>query len=243
MRANRKCGSDRPVTLWFYRLEGSHLLVVGEVGWVTMTTGVGVPLRSGVHVAVDGVVTDAGSRHRPVMMMMMLKMLLLSRLLVPLSRRYVGRRSGRLRPPAGRLVLLPGDGAELCQGDGGRRGGWLGPPAGLRPRVQQGGLGLLPPVLEGLGLLGVDSEGVLGEGPGIRGGGGSAGGGLLGRSHAPTASPTALARRPGLMSNSLCACWLLDGRRSVLLGHVRLWKVIRISQSSCIGALQRDGSL
>lgn len=224
------------------------LLVMGEVVWVTVTTGVGVsvPLRSGVHVAVDAVLTDAGSRHRPVMMMMMmlmLKMLLLSRLLVPLSRRYVGRRSGRLRPPAGRLVLLPGDGAELCQGDGGRRGGWLRHPAGLRPRVQQGGLGLLPPVLESLGPLGVDSQGVLGEGPSIRGGGGSAGGGLLGRSHAPTASPTALARRPGLMSNSLCACWLLDGRRSVLLGHVRLWKVIRISQSSCIGALQRDGSL
>lgn len=109
--------------------------------------------------------------------------------------------------------------------------------------MQQGGLGLLPPALEGLGPLGVDSEGVLGEGPGIRGGGD---GGLLGWNHTPSgpqSSPAALPRRPGVKANSLCACWLLDGRRSVLLGHVRLWKVIRISQSSCVGALQRDGSL
>lgn len=115
-------------------------------------------------------------------------------------------------------------------------------PAGLRPWVQQGGLGLLPPALEGLGLLGVDSEGVLGEGPRIRGGDGR----LLGWKHAytgPQASSAALARRPGLMANSLCACWLLDGCRSVLLGHVCLWKVIGISQSSCIGALRRNGSL
>lgn len=139
-------------------------------------------------------------------------------------------------------MLLPWDGAELCQGDDGGRGGRLRPPAGLRPWVQQGSLGLLPPILEGLGPLGVDSEGVLGESPGIRAGDGS----LLGWNHAPTGpqgSPAALVRRPGLMANSLCACWLLDGRRSVLLGHVRLWKVIRISQSSCISALQHDRSL
>lgn len=77
------------------------------MGGVTATTGVMVrmSLCSGVHVAVGAVVTDGGSRHRPMMMVMMMlkvvKVLLLSCLLVPLSRRYVGWRSGRLRPSAG----------------------------------------------------------------------------------------------------------------------------------------------
>lgn len=202
------------------------------MGCMTTTTGMmlRLPLRSGVHVAVDAVVM--------VGVMMLMMPLLLSCLLVPLSRWYVGRRFGRLRPP----VLLSWDGAELCQGDGRWRGGRLGPPAGLRAWVQQGRPGLLPPVLEGLRPMGVDSESILSEGPGIGGGDN----GLPGWNHiptGPTGSPTALARRPGLMANSLCARPLLDRRRSVLLGHVRLWKVIRISQSSCIGAQQHDGSL
>lgn len=81
-------------------------MLVAEVRWVTATTSVMliVPLCS--RVPVDAMVTDAGSRHGPVMMLVMMlkvaKVLLLScLLLVPLSRRYVGRRSGRLRPPAG----------------------------------------------------------------------------------------------------------------------------------------------
>lgn len=77
------------------------------MGWVTATTGVmvSVPLCSGVHVAIDAMVTVGGGWHCPLMMMMMMlegvKVLLLSCLLVPLSRRYVGWRSRRLRPPAG----------------------------------------------------------------------------------------------------------------------------------------------
>lgn len=68
---------------------------------------VSLPLCSGVDVAVDAMVTDASSRHRPMMMVMMMmllrvvKVLLLSCLLVPLSRRDVGWRSGRLGPPGG----------------------------------------------------------------------------------------------------------------------------------------------
>ena len=160
-----------------------------------------------------------------------------------MSHRHVNRRSGGLRTSCWGLVLgvFFGEGLELCNGDNRRRSWWALSPCSrsscLWSRVKQGSLGLLFPILKCLSPLSVGSECSLGEVTGIR----------LGRGVWDW-SCASLARLIGTVYDRLRlrarALWcFLDRCSSVLLGHVCLWKVIRISQSSCICTLQCSESL
>lgn len=107
----------------------------------------------------------------------------------------------------------------------------------LRARVKQCSLGLLSPVLKGLTSVRVLSK----CGPGKVTG-------ISPRSGRGAWSRASLARLPGTICNRLCLCalvlcWVLAWCCSALWGHVRLWKVIRISQSPRITTLRCIKSL
>lgn len=202
------------------------LLCVCEVGVVPVAVGVAVPLQVTV------------PRMMVVVMMVMVGGPLLY-LLVALSHRHVDGRPGGLRSPSWGSVLgvLPGEGLELCERDDGGRSRRLRSAWVMWSGVKQGGLRLLPPVLKRLSLLGVDRECGLREVAGM----------TLG-SRDRHWSAASLASLIGSVDDRLClpARALrrrLDRRRSVLLSHVCLWKVIRISQSSRVGCPRCSRSL
>lgn len=143
----------------------------------------------------------------------------------PLSHRYVDGRSGGLGASRrGSVLLLPGEGLELREGDDGRRSG---DTRRLRSGMKQSGPGLLLPILKRVSPLGVGRERGLGQVTGIE----------LGRGGLDW-SGASLARLTG------AAC---DGMRLLAqalrrcLGHVCLRTVIRIGQSSRIGSRSLTG--
>lgn len=147
----------------------------------------------------------------------------------PLSHRYVNRGSRGLSASGrGSVLVLLGEGLELREGDcrGRRRRVASSEDPCLLFGMKQSRLGLLPPTLKHLSPLGVGCERSLGQLARI-----TPGRGVRDWSRASLAGPI------GAVCDKLCLfaralrC-RLDRRGSVLLGHVCLCKVIRISQSS-----------
>lgn len=172
------------------------------------------------------------------------------RLVGSLRHWYVDGRSGGMSASVRGSVLraLLGESVELCEGDN-RGRGWriarrsCALSVSLCPGVKQCGLGLLFPVVKGLSPPSVCRKCFLGEITGIR----------LGR-RVLDWSCAYLASSVGTERNRLCVCaqalWRCVGQCcSARLGRVRVWKVIRIDQSSRVCTLRscrpllRRGSL
>lgn len=206
---------------------------VGEVGRMPVALGMGMSVCTGMHVGISRVpvwTSMHGGR-------MVVNSGALMNLTVSLSCGDVHRVPGGLRGPGWGFVLrsFPGEGLELSKGDDRRKRRWMmglrNGNWGLWSRVKQGALGLLVAILEDLGSLCVYLKCSLGEVMGIR----------VGR-RVWDWSCASLARLIGTLYARLCLCaqalWCcLSLCCFVLLGHVRLWEVIRISQCSCIWTL------
>lgn len=130
------------------------LLWVGEVGRVPVATSMSVSVCIDMQVAISRMVMMVGG---PVLCWS-----------GSLSHGYVNRWSGGLRASDWGSVLgvFLGEGLKLFKGDNRRRSWWVLSPSNrdtcLWSRVEQGGLGLLSPILKCLSPLGVGCKCSLG---------------------------------------------------------------------------------